>query len=162
MAGDSGSIEIQLASSLLKSTYAHRAQDFVGVGIVLYEPPLDLRAVPLGGWSSVRPQLPVLGAKPISEALQMLSRQSSIWHDGFHFVDSSKPALTHVSQFLAPDLTLVSRTMPAELPTGARQLTALLISSHRCVGCVALLTTDDQLTIYRKGRLHRRTPATHA
>lgn len=153
---------IEFASDLLRAIHAHRTDDFVGLGIVLYKPPLDFDAVPLGGWLSARPPLPVVGAKEISEALGELSRRSSIWHDGFHFIESTTPALTHVSQFLAPDLSQIRQSKPSELPTGARQLTAMLISRLPCVGCVALLTTNDQLTIYREGRLHLRTPANHA
>lgn len=119
---------IQMATDLLKDTHARRSNDFVGVGVVLYVPPVDFPAVPLGGWSSARPELPVTGAMEISQALVALSEHGCAWHDGFHFVDAQACALTHVSQFLAPSLSLAQAERPDELPTGARQLTALLVS----------------------------------
>lgn len=159
MASAGGSDAIQMATDMLKATHSSRSGDFVGVGVVLYAPPLDLPAVPLGGWASARPKLPVSGTQAISNALIALSGRGCAWHDGFHFVDASACALTHVSQFLAPDLERAQADAPDELPTGARQLTALLVSGYPSVLCVGLLTVDEQITIYREGRLHARTPA---
>lgn len=149
---------IDLALKLLTATHSCRSADFSGVGVVLYTPPLDLPAVPLGGWASPRPELPVIGEAAISEALARLSAQGSAWHDGFHFIDSSTHALTHVSQFLAPSLEDVIKNAPGELPTGARQLSALLASRSRCVLCVGLLTADQYITIYQEGRMMHRAP----
>lgn len=149
---------IIFALNLLTATHACRSTDFAGVGIVLYTPPLDLLAVPLGGWASPRPALPEIGSFAVSEALASLSAQSSAWHDGFHFIDYSTQSLTHVSQFLAPSLDDVIRNAPGELPSGARQLSALLASKSRCVLCVGLLTADQHISIYQGGRLLQRAP----
>lgn len=159
-AGGSGAI--QMATDMLKATHCGRSGDFVGVGVVLYVPPLDLPAVPLGGWASPRPKLPVTGKQAISKTLIVLSGRGCAWHDGFHFIDASACALTHVSQFLAPGLERTQAEAPDELPTGARQLTALLVSGYPSVLCVGLLTVDEQITIYREGRLQARTPAERA
>jgi hypothetical protein len=149
---------ILFALNLLTATHASRSTDFAGVGIVLYTPPLDLLAVPLGGWASPRPALPVIGSFAVSEALARLSAQRSAWHDGFHFVDYDTQALTHVSQFLAPSLDDVIRNTPDDLPSGARQLSALLASKSRCVLCVGLLTADQHISIYQEGCLMQRAP----
>lgn len=151
-----------MALDLLQAIHARRTHDFVGVGIVLYVAPLDIPAVPLGGWASPRPALPVKGTAEISSALAAVSAHASAWHDGFHFVDVNARALTQVSQFLAPDLERAQRQRPDELPTGARQLSALLVSGYRSVQCVGLLTADEQISIYQRGRLHSRAPAGRA
>jgi hypothetical protein len=77
-------------------------------------------------------------------------------------VDCVEEALTHVSQFLAPALDGIINSGPTQLPTGARQLTALLISDYQSVGCVGILTKDNQISIYREGQLQMREPASHA
>ena len=158
MAGDDAAVSIGLTLRLLIATHACRSADFTGVGVVVYVPPLDFPAVPLGGWASSRPELPVIGSAAISETLAKLSAQCSPWHDGFHFIDSSAEALTHVSQFLAPSLEHVIKDSPGELPAGARQLSALLASTFRGVLCVGLLTADQHISIYHGGRLMKRTP----
>ncbi len=158
MAGDDSASAVRLTLRLLIGTHACRSADFTGVGVVVYGPPLDFPAVPLGGWESSRPELPVIGSAAISQALAKLSDQCSPWHDGFHFIDCSAEALTHVSQFLAPSLEHLIKDSPGELPTGARQLSALLASAFRGVLCVGLLTADQHISIYQGGRLMKRTP----
>jgi hypothetical protein len=48
----------------LKEVDAHKAYDFVGVGIVLYSLPLDLNVVPLGGRLSARPHFRMQRKRP--------------------------------------------------------------------------------------------------
>jgi hypothetical protein len=151
-----------LAHDVLIATHAAQHPDFVGLGLVLYVPPIDFPTVPLGGWLLPRPNLPVSGIQAISELLVQLSVQSSAWHDGFHFIDYKTRTLTHISQFLAPDLASINSNEPAELPTGARQLAAMLISRYPSVGCVGLLTKDDQIGIFVGGRMQLRTPVNRA
>jgi hypothetical protein len=154
--------DVDLANKVLAVAYQRRADDFVGLGIVVYLPPIDLPAVALGGFKQARPALPIMGVSEIGTALAGLSAAASPWHDGFHFVDLKFSALTHVSQYLAPDLTALMRAAPADLPAGARQLTALLVSRYPSAQCVGLLSTQGEVTIYRSGQLHSRSLVQHA
>jgi hypothetical protein len=162
VASDEAQKASELARRLMKAVHSLNPLQFVGLGIVAYSPPLRLPAVPLGGWMSERPTLPIKGTSAISQCLGVLSSRTSQWHDGFHFIDADSAVLTHVSQYLAPSLDQILKIEPAALPTGARQLTALLISGIESVRCVALLTADKHITIYQEGRLVTREPADHA
>ena len=154
--------DVAFTNNVLAVAYQSRTDDFVGLGIVVYLPPIDLPAVPLGGFKQSRPALPIMGVSEVGTALAGLSAAASPWHDGFHFIDLKLSALTHVSQYLAPDLSDVMRAAPAALPAGARQLTALLVSRCHSAQCVGLLSTEGEVTIYRSGQLHSRSLVQHA
>jgi hypothetical protein len=83
---------------------------------------------------------------------------SSKWHDGFHFVHSESGALTHMSQFIAPPVSVVSTLSAAEWPTGARQAAAVMASKVAGVDCVGLVGLTGAISIYVRGLnvpLHR-------
>jgi hypothetical protein len=155
------SIGVDFAAGIASIVFAKRSPDFAGLGFVVYDDPIALPSVALGSCFA-RPPLPVRGVQDIGLALARVSAHSSSWHDGFHFVECTSGSLTHVSQFLAPDLEILNGIDDLQIPFGARQLTALLVSKYECTDCVALLSTDGELIIYRNGRIHERGAIRHA
>jgi hypothetical protein len=85
-------------------------------------------------------------------ALLSAADTSSKWHDGFHFVCSATGALTHMSQFIAPPVSVSSSFAAAEWPTGARQAAAVMASQVPGVDCVGLVGLMGAVSIYVKGQ----------
>ena len=98
--------------------------------------------------------LPVQGTDAIASTLANISSASSPWHDGFHLVDFTGPALTHISQYLAPPVgTRGTEVLGIQRPTGARHMTALLVSQLEGVACVGLLPRHAEPTVFERGVL---------
>jgi hypothetical protein len=130
-----------------------RTEDFAGLGLIFYG---DLSALPhmkLRGAPERRPSLPIHGLEAIADVVAAASAAASPWHDGFHLIDLSAKALTHLSQFISPPIAGLSSLMHADLPPGARQATALLASHIPGIGCVGLLNVAGRVAIYRNGVL---------
>jgi len=143
-----------LAFDLLERTAEHRPADFGGLGVVFYWHLEALPRLALGDQDHLVPALPVSGLGAIASTLAGISSVSSPWHDGFHLVDLSGPALTHASQYLAPPIDLLGATdIGLSRATGARHMTALLVSQLEGVACVGLLTTHGEATVFERGLL---------
>lgn len=138
-----------------------RTPGFSGIGVVFYKPPLNLPIAPLGRTGHAKPSLPIHGAHDIATTLASVSDRASPWHDGFHLVDVQSPALTHISQFIAPPLDRVADIASDVWPTGARQMTALLTSRLACVFSVALLSAAGEINFYSDGALRMSLAANH-
>lgn len=108
----------------------------------------------LGDQRSCNLPLPIGGAEAIASTLSVISGASSPWHDGFHLVEFTGPALTHVSQYLAPPVgTRGAEVWGSQRPTGARHMTALLVSQLKGVACVGLLPSHAEPTVFERGVL---------
>jgi hypothetical protein len=83
--------------------------------------------------------------------LARTARLSSPWHDGFHFVHTGSPSLTHLCQFIAPPLP--NPAAPPPRASGARHMTALLASKVVGIAAIGLLTHERAASIYEAGRL---------
>lgn len=139
------------AIHLLRHVGSKLSSDFSGLGIVFYD---SLRALPhlqLEVVGDERFDLPVLGLEPICEVLARTARQSSAWHDGFHFVCRGTMTLTHLCQFIAPPLPGGGDAAPRA--SGARHMTALLASKVAGIAAIGLLTHERAASIYEAGRL---------
>lgn len=139
------------ALQLLRNTAPRLASDFAGLGIVFYNSLAALPHLQLGVSGDERFDLPVLGLDSICEVFARTARQSSAWHDGFHFVCAGTTTLTHMCQFIAPPLPGVADAAPRA--SGARHMTALLASKVAGIAAVGLLTHERAASIYESGRL---------
>ncbi|WEX15285.1 hypothetical protein P2T68_32670 [Pseudomonas sp. G11] len=128
-----------------------KSELFSGVGLVFYCHLEELPSVPLGHSNAMKPDLPIFGVEAISRILAKVSDYASPWHDGFHMIDVTSKSLTHLSQFLAPPLTGLAQ-LPEDLPNGARQMTALLISLIPGIAYVGVLSTSNEVVVYKNGR----------
>ena len=142
---------LDAATLLLSHVAANRPVDFAGTGVVFYENLTSLPFLQLGGAGTGGP--PVNPAEAdLETTLRELARLSSPWHDGFHFVEASSFALTHVAQFVSPPI-------PANLVkvqgTGARFMTAQLSSLVPGIICVGLISHEGQASIFVNGGLIR-------
>lgn len=139
------------ACSILRQILVKITPGFSGIGIVFYQ---DLNQTPhadLGHPSAARPSLPVTGEDEISTTLARVSHCSSPWHDGFHFVCSHPLSLTHVAQFISPNLAQFGSIPTKARPSGARHTTAIIVSSTPGIDCVGLLTTNRELVVFEGG-----------
>jgi hypothetical protein len=139
-------------SSLLSEIHRAAGQDFTGLGLVFYRPPMRLPAYPLGDPSMFRPRLPLTGDFPTAQVLAGISSGGSPWHDGFHLIDSSTFTLTHVCQFLSPPLALLDPPERDQLPVGARWRAAAAISKMPEVALSALIGRQGIPAIFSQGR----------
>ncbi|PMV19569.1 hypothetical protein C1X21_17865 [Pseudomonas sp. FW305-3-2-15-A-LB2] len=137
---------------LLEKIKRLRSEAFSGVGLVFYYDLEELPSVPLGHRNAMKPDLPIFGAEAISRILAKVSDQASPWHDGFHMIDMRSQSLTHISQFLAPPLKCLAQP-PEDLPSGARQMTALLTSLIPGITYVGVLGMGDEIVVYKNGRV---------
>lgn len=148
------SLQAFCALQLLRNTAPRLASDFAGLGIVFYDSLAALPHLQLEVSGDERFDLPVLGLEPISEVFARTARQSSAWHDGFHFVCAETTTLTHLCQFIAPPLPGVADAAPRA--SGARHMTALLASKVAGIAAIGLLTHELEASIYEAGRLTAR------
>jgi hypothetical protein len=137
---------------LLQQIKRLRSETFSGIGLVFYSDLEELPSVPLGHRNAMKPDLPVFGTEAISRILAKVSDQASPWHDGFHMIDMQSQSLTHISQFLAPPLKCLEQP-PEDLPSGARQMTALLTSLIPGIMYVGVLSMGDEIIVYKNGRV---------
>jgi hypothetical protein len=145
------SLQAFSALQLLRNTAPRLASDFAGLGIVFYDSLAALPHLRLEVGGDERFDLPVFGLEPICEVFARTARQSSAWHDGFHFVCAGTTTLTHLCQFIAPPLPGVADAAPRA--SGARHMTALLASKVAGIAAIGLLTHERAASIYEAGRL---------
>ncbi|CAL62329.1 Hypothetical protein HEAR2193 [Herminiimonas arsenicoxydans] len=144
------------ACELLRLVSTKRPNKFSGVGVVFYKELDLLPRVWLGNPETPLPHLPVFGLEKIAVTLAAIADYENPWHDGFHLVDGSSWALTHVSQFISPPLPDDERKIAEPRPTGARHMTALLASQIPSIFCVGLLTQAGEVCLFENGRqIHR-------
>ncbi len=139
------------AHQILKSLSLNRTAGFAGIGIVFYQDLKKVSHIELGHSTVDRPHLPIYRVEEIIFTLVSVADISSPWHDGFHFICSNPVSLTHLSQFIAPSLQLYDSTPLRERPSGARHMTAALVSNSTGVDCVGLLTSNGEISIFRNG-----------
>lgn len=143
----------QLCADLLLRVRSQRTACFSGLGVVFYRNLTALPHVALGVQSTPHPPLPVYGSTAISEVLAGIADLNSPWHDGFHLVDARIAALTHLSQFLSPDLQYAG-DIPSARPFGARQMAALLASRANGIVEVGLITPSGEASYFIDGIQH--------
>lgn len=137
----------------LLSSVAHFAPDnFTGIGLIFYAPPLNLPVRSLGDQGLFVPQLPVMGQEVIARVLAQISSPSSPWHDGFHLVDATTFWLTHVCQFISPSIDLLAEPSNGALPVGAREMSAIAASRLSSVYYTALINSQRIQKVYQHGK----------
>jgi hypothetical protein len=152
--GASLSVVTALAFALLEQVAKQRLADFCGLGVVFYRQLDSIPMLALGDQARCDLALPVQGTDAIASTLANISSASSPWHDGFHLVKVTGPTLTHVSQYLAPPVgTNGTEVLGSQRPTGARHMTALLVSQLKGVACVGLLASHAVPSVFERGVL---------
>lgn len=136
---------------LLLRVAERKPRDFTGLGVVFYTSLADLPHLPLGQSLPAGLGLPVVGVERVAITLAAVSDRTSAWHDGFHLVEADTLSLTHLCQFLSPGIPTEFSHPPGAEPTGARHMTALLVSRLQGIECVGLLTNQDELTLFERG-----------
>ncbi len=130
---------------------ASRANDFSGVGLILYYPPAAvLPVLPLAGDNAPVP-LPTANLNGSIELLLSTSRFSSLFHDGFHLVDATTLNITHVSQYFAPPIPELLPPIIVGHPIGARFMSAWLGSLLPTVQMTAILSNFNSGLFFRRG-----------
>lgn len=130
---------------------AQRSTDFVGLGVIAYNTIEGLPVVPLGIRLNENINLPISGASNVMDTLTSLATRKNCMHDGFHLIEVSSGDLTHVAQFVSPPLYPVIANPLADWPKGARQMTALLVSTLPQVELAAVVSVDGYLHFYKNG-----------
>lgn len=130
---------------------AQRPADFVGLGVIVYRSIVDLPVVPLGSRLNIDIKLPISGASNVMKTLASLATRGSSMHDGFHLINACSGDLTHIAQFVSPPLDFALANPLAIWPTGARQMTALLISSLPQVEFAAVVSATGGVQLYENG-----------
>lgn len=120
--------------------------DFSGLGIIYYN---DLSHLPY--ISLHDDNYPVdLIPENLSETLLKVSKNSSIYHDGFHFININTLQITHISQFISPPLKSVENLNINEItPCGAREMTAFLTSNIAGIFSVGLISANKTIKIFK-------------
>ena len=140
-----------IARALLKAISERKTKAFSGVGVVFYSDLQTIAHIEMGHPTAFRPLLPILGLDEVSSVLAGAADHSSPWHDGFHLIESSGLALTHLSHFISPPLEFFRSVPLNKRPSGARHMTATIVSTISGIDCVGLLTAEDELTIFENG-----------
>jgi len=130
---------------------AKRTSDFVGLGVIAYNNIEGLPVVPLGSHLDACLNLPISGESNVMNALSSMATRGSCMHDGFHLIEVNSGSLTHVAQFVSPPLCPALANPLATWPQGARQMTALLISTLPQVDFSAVVSVDGHLHFYEDG-----------
>jgi len=128
---------------ILKDIYEGSADDFSGIGLILYKDKAKIPTFPL---SIENPNLP---KESIVEALIDISKLSSKFHDGFHLI-SSDFKLTDISQYFSPPIVeevFVDRSKVF----GGRYMAALFGSLIEGVELTGIATTTNGIVIFQKG-----------
>jgi hypothetical protein len=144
--------EAEFALDLLIHVDRLKTARFAGLGVIFYRAPMLLPVIPLGSRASLPYDLPVRGLAEIGAVLSALADAGSPLHDGFHLVDVESKQLTHVAQFVAPPLPSPTERFSGSWPSGARQMTALLVSRLKSVATVGLLS-NSEAAVYSDGVL---------
>ncbi len=124
--------------------------DFSGLGIVYYENLIHLPYISL----HKEELLLDIESKNFNETLIKISRYSSAYHDGFHFINVESKKITHISQYISPSLESVANiNMNHIIPCGAREMTAFLTSNIEGVFCVGLISANKTIKIFKDGSI---------
>ena len=148
--------QLQLVCDILRAISQKKTAKFAGTGIIFYTNLEMVSHTEMGQPIAHRPNLPIIGIDAISNLLAESADKQSPWHDGFHMVDSNTTQLTHVSHFISPSLSFLSSISLNERPSGARHMTAILLSATPGIDLVGVLSADDEMTIFQQGRLTSR------
>lgn len=142
---------MRFLEKLLVEINRTKSGSFSGTGVVYYRQLEDLPHAQLGSNSPTKPTLPISGLSHISSVLAEASDITSLWHDGFHFIDALSDELTHLSQFLSPSLRHLQKDFGDQRPSGARQMAALLTSLTPGILSVGLISQHGGISIYTDG-----------
>jgi hypothetical protein len=139
---------------VLTQLRARAQSDYAGVGLVVYEPPLRLPVINLRQAPHPSP-LPTESVSAAVGLLTTISSKASQYHDGFHLVDGHRCAITHVSQFFAPPVSIEIPRDPWPRVGGARFMAAYLGSFLPHVFLCAVSTRDEGAYTFVRGEATR-------
>ncbi|MEQ5127753.1 hypothetical protein ABN225_13235 [Providencia alcalifaciens] len=128
-----------------------RPDNFMGLGIILYTTTEGLPVVPLGSRLDSERNLPISNTSNVVNALASLATRESTMHDGFHLIEAKSGDLTHIAQFVSPPLSVALANPSANWPQGARQMTALLISTLPQVEVAAVISAEGSVQLFEDG-----------
>ena len=137
---------------LLGQVQSHATHAFSGLGLIFYSSLADLPIVALGDQALFPQTLPVADRRTLASLLAEISTFTSPWHDGFHLIDASSFALTHISQFLSPPVEFLRQSNSQGLPLGARHMAAMAGSRIASVSYTALLSNKGAPAVFQQGR----------
>lgn len=137
---------------LLGQVQSHATHAFSGLGLIFYSSLADLPIVALGDQALFPQTLPVADRRTMASLLAEISTLTSPWHDGFHLIDASSFALTHISQFLSPPVEFLRQSNSQGLPLGARHMAAMAGSRIASVSYTALLSNKGAPAVFQQGR----------
>jgi len=139
------SLEHFIQNSLIEISQ-NAGNDFSGLGIIYYK---DLSHLPYIGLHGTNLPFDLI-PQNLSTTLLKVSKNSSIYHDGFHFVNINTLHITHISQFVSPSLESVKNmSINQVIPCGAREMTAFLTSNIEGVFCVGLISANKTIKIFK-------------
>ncbi|MFT6834586.1 MAG: DNA integrity scanning protein DisA with diadenylate cyclase activity [Francisellaceae bacterium] len=118
--------------------------DFSGVGTVLYS---DINEIPIYPLNINNIEAEVDKLIP---TLIKISKISSPFHDGFHFI-SSNFKLTHASQYFSPPIICGIEIGTARVAVGGRYMAALFGSCMRNILLTGIVTKSNGVVIFKDG-----------
>lgn len=135
---------------LMRRVWNAAPQDFVGLGVIVYNGLDELPHLPLKVPAFDAQFGGVVGEEAVATSLARISALHSPWHDGFHFVRLSDFRLTHVAQFVSPPIPVRAGAVTPE--RGARHMTATLASMVNGIALACVLPTQGEMFFYKNGK----------
>lgn len=125
----------------------HSARDltFSGAGVIVWD---GISSLPI---ISMRTELPTSAGLLTSCKLRALSDMASVYHDGFHVVDTSMNLVVASAYFSPPIPPALDRPHPS-VHHGARFFTALFGSRLPGVLCTGIVSPRYGLHLFLQGR----------
>ncbi|WP_067099231.1 diadenylate cyclase [Marinomonas atlantica] len=133
---------------LLNSLSFNRSNDFSGIGIVFHKNLVKLPHTQLIDTDKCLKTVPI-ESDEIEATLSAVSKISSPYHDGFHFIDTNNWKISHLSQYISPPIP-----KDAELQffaSGARMMSAILASLISGIIFVGLVSSDGSIHLFHNG-----------
>ena len=145
---------IRAAEDWLQSVFyalgTNYTERFSGLGLILYYPPLALPVLPLVH-RVLDVQLPTRNLQESIRLLHTLCQFDSVFHDGFHLVDSETLSITHVSHFFSPPIPDNVPSLVPDHPIGARFMSAWLGSLLSAACMTATLNRAEGGLMFMQG-----------
>ncbi|GAA2988473.1 hypothetical protein [Actinokineospora diospyrosa] len=138
---------LELAQAIVKQ----KTDQFSGIGLILYSPPLRLPTVRMVENELV--SISVRDSTESAELLTPLADKSSPFHDGFHLIRADCLELTHICQFVSPPIPEGVTSIITGTAVGARNMSALLTSLAPSIELAVAISQSGRIVVYKEGRI---------
>lgn len=120
------------------------SDDFAGIGIVVYADIEDIPIFPLQNVSYTFKNVDIVST------FVEISKVESLYHDGFHFINSDL-TLTHISQYFSPPI-VQGVVVDSSRIIGGRYMAALFGSCLSNILLTGVVTRNNGVVIFENGK----------